>query len=76
MSLTGTLIIDKEGKVTNVPSLAGNTDLVNVLIGTGSGLRAAKIWRCKDVASHSQCMQVSLQDITIPEESTLTYKVR
>ncbi|HAU1599249.1 TPA: conjugal transfer protein TraH [Legionella pneumophila] len=76
MSLTGTLIIDKEGKVTNVPSLAGNADLVNALIGTGSGVRTAKIWRCKDTGSNSQCMQVSLEDITIPEASTLTYKVR
>ncbi|HAT2098249.1 conjugal transfer protein TraH [Legionella pneumophila serogroup 1] len=76
MSLTGTLIIDKEGKVTNVPSLAGNADLVNALIGTGNGLRAAKIWRCKDAGSNSQCLQVSLQDINVPEESTLTHKVR
>ncbi|RAP34901.1 conjugal transfer protein TraH [Legionella quinlivanii] len=76
MSLTGTLIIDKEGKVSNVPSLSGNADLVNALIGTGSGVRTAKIWRCKDAGSNSQCLQVSLQDITIAEESTLTYKVR
>ncbi|HHF7375632.1 conjugal transfer protein TraH [Legionella bozemanae] len=76
MSLTGTLIIDKEGKVTNVPSLAGNADLINALIGLGNGARTAKIWRCKDAGSNSQCMQVGLQDITIPETSTLTYKVR
>ncbi|HHT0594802.1 TPA: conjugal transfer protein TraH [Legionella anisa] len=76
MSLTGTLIIDKEGKVTNVPSLAGNADLINVLIGTGNGARTAKIWRCKDKGTASLCMQVSLQEITIPETSTLTFKVR
>ncbi|HHF7365615.1 TPA: conjugal transfer protein TraH [Legionella bozemanae] len=76
MSLTGTLIIDKEGKVTNVPSLAGNADLINALIGTGNGARTAKIWRCKDTGSNSQCMQLGLQDITVPENSTLTYKVR
>lgn len=76
MSLTGTLIIDKEGKVTNVPSLAGNVDLINALIGTGNGVRTAKIWRCKDAGSNSQCMQVSLQDITIKETSTLTHRVR
>lgn len=76
MSLTGTLIIDKEGKVTNVPSLAGNADLINAIIGTGNGARTAKIWRCKDASSQNQCMQVGLQDITIPETSTLTYKVR
>lgn len=76
MSLTGTLIIDKEGKVTNVPSLARNADLINALIGTGNGVRTAKIWRCKDSGANSQCMQVSLADITIPETSTLTYQVR
>ncbi|HCE6135893.1 TPA: conjugal transfer protein TraH [Legionella pneumophila] len=76
MSLTGTLIIDKEGKVINIPSLAGNADLINALIGAGNGAHTAKIWRCKDAGSNSQCMQVSLQDITIPEASTLTYKVR
>lgn len=75
MSLTGTLIIDKEGKVTNVPSLAGNADLINALIGE-NGARTAKIWRCKDAGSNSQCMQVGLQDITVPETSTLTYRVR
>ncbi|WP_412755609.1 conjugal transfer protein TraH [Legionella longbeachae] len=76
MSLTGTLIIDKESKVTNVPSLAGNADLINALIGTGQGMHTAKIWRCKDAGPNSQCMQVSLQDITIQDTSTLTYKVR
>ncbi|KTC78712.1 conjugal transfer protein TraH [Legionella cincinnatiensis] len=76
MSLTGTLIIDKEGKVTNVPSLAGDADLINALIGTGNGTHTAKIWRCKDGGPNSQCMQVSLQDITIQDTSTLTYKVR
>ncbi|HHF7368348.1 TPA: conjugal transfer protein TraH [Legionella bozemanae] len=76
MSLTGTLIIDKEGKVTNVPSLASNADLINALVGTGNGVRTAKIWRCKDVTAGNQCMQVSLQDITIAENSTLTSKVR
>ncbi|QMT62112.1 conjugal transfer protein TraH [Legionella sp. PC997] len=76
MSLTGTLIIDKEGKVITVPSLAGNADLINALVGSGAGARTAKIWRCKDSGSNNQCMQVSLQDITIAETSMLTYKVR
>ncbi|HBD7476120.1 TPA: conjugal transfer protein TraH [Legionella pneumophila] len=77
MSLTGTLIIDKEGKkVTNVPSLAGNADLINALIGTGNGARTAKIWRCKDASSQSLCLEVEAQDLTISESSTLTYNVR
>ncbi|WP_131783646.1 conjugal transfer protein TraH [Legionella gresilensis] len=76
MSLTGTLIIDKEGKVTSVPSLAGSADLINALIGIGRGAHSAKLWRCKDETRNDQCMQVSLQDISISETSTLTYKVR
>lgn len=75
MSLTGTLIIDKEGKVTNVPSLARNGDLISALIGTSQGTHTAKIWRCKDSGSNSQCLQVSLEDILIQETSTLSYKV-
>ncbi|HAT8643609.1 conjugal transfer protein TraH [Legionella pneumophila] len=76
MSLTGTLIFDKEGKVTNVPSLAGQADLINAMIGTNGGSHQAKIWRCKDAGAASQCLQVSLQEIVIPETSTLTYRVR
>lgn len=76
MSLTGTLIINKEGKVTQVPSLADNADLISALIGGDSGNHQAKIWRCKDEGSQSQCLQVSLEDLTIPETSTLTYRVR
>lgn len=76
MSLTGTLIIDKEGKVTNVPSLAGNADLINALVGLGQGSHSAKIWRCKDTQSANPCLQVGLRDISIPESSTLTYRVR
>ncbi|HHI9467508.1 TPA: conjugal transfer protein TraH [Legionella anisa] len=75
MSLTGTLIIDGQGKVTNVPSLAGNADLINVLIGT-AGSHQAKIWRCKDLATTGLCLQVNLEEISIPETATLTYKVR
>ncbi|HHF7375960.1 MULTISPECIES: conjugal transfer protein TraH [Legionellaceae] len=75
MSLTGTLIIDGQGKVTNVPSLVGNAGLINALIGT-AGTHQAKIWRCKDAESTNACLQVSLQDISIPETATLTYKVR
>ncbi|QDQ41164.1 conjugal transfer protein TraH (plasmid) [Legionella geestiana] len=76
MSLTGTLIIDKEGKVTNVPSLSGSEDLMKALIGTGSGTHSAKIWRCKDKGSKNACMDVQLMDITVPESLTLTYRVR
>lgn len=75
MSLTGTLIIDKDGKVTNIPSLAGNADLINALLGN-VGSQHAKIWRCKDIGATSQCLQLSLTDITIPEQYSLTHRIR
>lgn len=74
MSLTGTIIIDKEGKVIHVPSLASNVDLMNALLGTGT--QHAKIWRCKDTSTSTPCMQVSLQEMVVPNASTLTAKVR
>ena len=76
MSLTGTLIIDKQGKITNVPSLAGSADLINALLGVDAGNHQAKLWRCTDSSSASLCLAVSLQAVSIPEKSTLTYRVR
>ena len=72
MSLTGTYIIDKQGKVTNVPSLANSADLLNALVGINSGTANAQIWQCND----NDCMSVELATINIPEDKTLTYKVR
>ena len=75
MSLTGTVIIDKQEKITNVPSLAGSPDLINALIGGAHGGGVAKIWRCTDAGSTNQCMTVQLKEITIPESKSLTYRV-
>lgn len=72
MSLTGTYIIDKNGKITNVPSLANSAALINALVGGNSGSKNAKIWHCKD----TNCMSVTEQTIEIPEHSTLTAKIR
>jgi conjugative transfer pilus assembly protein TraH len=75
MSLTGTLIINKEGQVTNVPSLAESPELINALLGTHDANSSAKIWRCTDVGSSSQCMTVVLRELTIPVEKSLRYRV-
>lgn len=75
MSLTGTLIIDKQEVVTNVSSLAGSPDLINALIGGSHSSGRAKIWRCTDAGSTNQCMKVQLKEITIPEHKSLTYRV-
>lgn len=74
MSLTGTIIIDQEGHVTNVPSLASNRALIQALIGqTNAGSHTAKIWQCSDKTT---CLTVTLQDVTIPEGSSLSGRIR
>lgn len=74
MSLTGTIIIDKEGHVQNVPSLANSRNLIKALIGRDDGgVDKAKIWRC--TPSDANCMQVTLKDITIAEDNTLRFKI-
>ena len=75
MSLTGTIIIDKQGKVTNVPSLAGSPDLINALLGSKTGSGMAKIWRCADSGPTSQCMSVKLQEISISESKSMTNRI-
>jgi len=74
MSLTGTLIIDKNGHVTNVPSLAGSNDLLNALIGAPlQGAQSAKIWHCNDT---TKCMSVSLKTVDIPADKALSARIR
>lgn len=75
MSLTGTIIIDKDGHIKNVPSLANSKNLVKALIGReGGGAETAKIWSC-DASDKKACMNVSLKEVTFYEENTLRYKV-
>ena len=73
MSLTGTLIIDAQGKVTNVPSLAGNGTLIKALLGPEK--YSSKIWSCQNVTDPA-CLKVEAKDLSVPETATLTYKVR
>lgn len=76
ISLTGTIIIDKEGKVTNVPSLASNADLIAALIGGGQQRKTAKIWKCTDLGSTSSCLKVSLTEMSIDEKYSLSAQVK
>lgn len=74
MSITGTIIIDKAGHVTNVPSLAVNGGLVQALIGSSSNAgHTATIWHCGDKTS---CLTVTQSTLTIPEEHSLSGQVR
>ena len=71
MSLTGSIIIDKDGKVTQVPSLLEGCGLVQVLLGAPGA--QAKIWHCAD---KDKCLGVGLKSMVISEDKSLTGKVR
>lgn len=77
MSLTGTYIIDANGVVKNVPSLASDANLIRTLLGANStASTTAKIWTCDDAAQiNSKCMNVTLKDISISNENSLSGKV-
>ena len=75
MSLTGTIIIDQNGKISQVPSLLGHSSLLNALIGSHPNAQAT-IWHCDEINTPHPCLHVSLKDITLPKRSTLTVKVR
>lgn len=76
MSLTGTLIIDKQGKVTVVPSLAGSSHFIQALIGGHQSTNVEQMWRCSDENNGTACLSVSLKEINIEESQTLTARIR
>jgi conjugative transfer pilus assembly protein TraH len=72
MSLTGTVIIDKDAKVTEVPSMANQTGLIHALLGT-PGSHESTIWRCDE---ESLCLHVHQGSITISEAHSLSGRIR
>ncbi len=76
MSLTGTLIIDSQGKVTVVPSLAGSSHFIQALLGGHQSASREQMWRCSDETPGTACMSVSLKEMTINNSQTLTTRVR
>ena len=76
MSLTGTLIIDKQGKVTVVPSLAGSSHFIQALVGGHKSASIEQMWRCSDESNGTACLSVSLKEISINESQTLTARIQ
>ena len=73
MSMTGIIIIDKNGHVTNVPSLIKSQSLIQALLGDKEGVaKNAKIWSCKE---KDKCMAVQLKKINIEYSKSLRAKV-
>ncbi len=76
MSLTGTLIIDSQGKVKVVPSLAGSSHFIQALLGGNKSASSEQMWRCSDETPGTACMSVSLKEMKIDDSQTLTTRVR
>ena len=76
MSLTGTLIIDKLGHVTVVPSLASSGDFIQALLGGNQSARTEQLWRCTDETLGTACMNVKLLPMKISPSQTITTRVR
>lgn len=76
MSLTGTLIIDGQGKVKVVPSLAGSGHFIQALLGGNKSASSEQMWRCSDETPGTACMSVSLKEMKIDDSQTLTTRVR
>ena len=72
MSLTGTMIIDKNGKVTEVPSMANHAGLIHALLGNGSS-NDAPIWRCDE---SNACLHVHQATMNITEARSLSGRIR
>lgn len=68
MSLTGTLIIDKNGQVTEVPALHSATLIQTLLMGNQS----AMLWYCDE---EKACLQVSEKQFTLKESDSLSGRV-
>lgn len=79
MSLTGTVIIDDNGHVKNVPSLANSSNLLKALIGDGldtantTTTSVGKIWKC--APNDSDCLNVSKENLVLNSKNTLRAKV-
>lgn len=86
MSLTGTYIIDENGQIKNVPSLASNEDFIYGLIGEGPAnstitdpkntpkTQTIKIWQCQDI---DKCLNVGKEpvDVALSKEQSLKGQV-
>ncbi|ERH42939.1 hypothetical protein N751_16205 [Legionella pneumophila str. Leg01/11] len=74
MSLTGTIIIDKEGHVFDVPSLANNKNVIQALLGRDDGSEVrAKIWEC--AKSDLECMSVHEGVLAVSAQKSLKARI-
>lgn len=70
MSLTGTIIIDKAGHITEVPAMADNTKLIQTLLGDNS--KDTFIWGCDET---TQCLHVHQKQVLIPAHKALQGRI-
>ncbi|MBK5145536.1 conjugal transfer protein TraH [Budviciaceae bacterium BWR-B9] len=68
MSLSGTIIYDDNGKVTSLPPLAGNHDIITAMVNGGK----ANVYQC----DNSTCLNPKIASMTISRENSLNGQVK
>lgn len=68
MTIVGTVVYDKKGNMTVLPSLGANDNLINTLLYGGS----TTMYRCNDT---SECLSPKKSDVTINQKNALVSKV-
>ena len=72
MTLTGTIIFDKQGKVTEVPSMANHAGLIHALLGN-QRMSSAPIWRCDEAVN---CLHVYQDKVRFDASHSLSGRIR
>lgn len=68
MSLSGTIIYDDNGKVTSLPPLAGNHDIITAMVNGGK----AEVYKC----DNKTCLNPKISTLTINRDSSLNGQVK
>ena len=71
MSLTGTIIIDKDGHITEIAGVNANQDIIEMLLGEGGA--KAQVWHCDE---YSKCLHVSKATLNFAASHGLKAKVK
>lgn len=73
MSLTGTIVIDGQGKVRKFPGMASNPELINAILGTSPVEESVPVWHCKDSAT---CLTVEKGSFRLEKSKTILAQVK
>lgn len=75
MNLTGTIIVDKKGNPTFVPSITNSQDVLKAFIGDGKTEVKIKIKKCSNFDGANNCLSIRDGELTIGPNKSLTAKI-